>query len=115
MQGVQIGTIKRVAVSCEAVAAMAEISDGSNVIPLGSRVDVNQLGLAADPYVDITPPQDARQLVGQHGPHHRACGKEGSIVCHGGTVQGHQGGSFDYMMKFTLKTSDRDRVREVED
>jgi hypothetical protein len=64
----------------------------------GSRVDINLLGLAADPWIDISPPRDAR-VRPQHGPHHAACRTEGLIVCHNGAIAGHQGGSTDFMMK----------------
>lgn len=113
MHGVQIGAIKRVSVDCELVTAVAEVSDSHNIIPRGSRVDINFLGLASDPFVDITPPAGC-EVKGQHGPHHSKCAAEGQIVCAGAAVEGQLGGSFDYMMKFYLSQQDRTRVRTVD-
>ncbi len=85
-------------VSPDVVRVRTEVSDSSNIVPRDSRIDINQLGLAADAYIDITPP-DACDVRGKVGPHHPACDKEGVIMCAGGEVVGHQGGSMDYMMK----------------
>jgi hypothetical protein len=64
----------------------------------GSRVDINLLGIAADPWIDITPPPNA-VVRKDHGPHHPACASEGLIVCHNGSIRGQLGGSTDFMMK----------------
>lgn len=99
---------------CYVSAAYAEVPDSGNIIPRGSRVDINLLGLASDPWIDITPP--AGCLVRkEHGPHHPECPRDGLIVCDGGHIQGSQGGSTDFMMKFFLSQHDRTRLKVVED
>lgn len=113
MKGVQIGTVSRVALSPSHITAFAEVPDHSNVIPRTSRVDINLLGLAADPWIDITPPVGC--LVRRdHGPHHADCDKDGLIVCDGGHIRGSQGGSTDFMMKFFLRQHDRTRQKTVD-
>jgi hypothetical protein len=100
MKGVVIGNVVSVALSPSGVHARAEVADAANVIPQGSRVDINLLGLAADPWIDITPPLAGAAAVRRgHGPHHPACRSEGLIVCHDGHISGQQGGSTDFMMK----------------
>lgn len=98
MKGVQIGNVTSVTLHPAHVEAIAEVADASNIIPQGSRVDINLLGLAADPWIDITPPVNA-VVRKDHGPHHPACAAEGLIVCHNGTIHGQLGGSTDFMMK----------------
>jgi hypothetical protein len=92
------------------LAAFAEVPDCGNIIPRSSRVDINLLGLAADPWIDITPPAGC-MVRKEHGPHHPECKKDGLIVCDGGHIQGSQGGSTDFMMKFFLSQHDRTRVK----
>jgi ABC-type transporter Mla subunit MlaD len=113
MKGVQVGSISQVSVYPSHVEVVAEVMDSHNVIPLASRVDINQLGLAADPFVDITPPA-ACPTGFKKGPHDPGCDKEGFIVCNGGKLSGSQGGSMDYMMKVYLKRQDYSRVKVVE-
>ncbi|WIA18637.1 hypothetical protein OEZ85_003343 [Tetradesmus obliquus] len=114
MKGVQIGSVTRVVPGIAAITAYAEVPDSGNIIPRGSRVDINLLGLASDPWIDITPP--AGCLVRkEHGPHHPECPRDGLIVCDGGHIQGSQGGSTDFMMKFFLSQHDRTRLKVVED
>jgi len=98
MKGVQIGNVTSVTLHPAHVEAIAEVADASNIIPQGSRVDINLLGLAADPWIDITPPVNA-VVRKDHGPHHPACAAEGLIVCHNGSIHGQLGGSTDFMMK----------------
>uniref|UniRef100_A0A383WFZ2 Mce/MlaD domain-containing protein n=1 Tax=Tetradesmus obliquus TaxID=3088 RepID=A0A383WFZ2_TETOB len=114
MKGVQIGSVTRVVPGIAAITAYAEVPDSGNIIPRGSRVDINLLGLASDPWIDITPP--AGCLVRkEHGPHHPECPRDSLIVCDGGHIQGSQGGSTDFMMKFFLSQHDRTRLKVVED
>ncbi|KAF8064684.1 TGD2 [Scenedesmus sp. PABB004] len=109
MKGVQIGSVRSVALTPTAVAAVAEVADARNVIPRASRADINLLGLASDPWIDITPPPGAR-VRPDRGPHHPGCPADGLIVCAGGVMPGSQGGSTDFMMKFFLSQHDRTRL-----
>lgn len=113
MKGVQIGQINKVTLQAGHLEAVAEVCDSNNLIPVSSRVDLNLLGLASDPWIDITPPVGC--LVRRdHGPHHPDCAKDGLVVCNGGQIKGHQGGSSDYMMKFFLNQHDRAREKTVD-
>jgi phospholipid/cholesterol/gamma-HCH transport system substrate-binding protein len=112
MKGVQIGLIAAVKLYPSHVEAVAQVMDSANVIPRSARVDINLLGLAADPWIDITPSPDST-VRRDHGPHHPECLTDGLIVCHNGVIDGYQGGSTDYMMKFFLSQHDRTRVKAV--
>lgn len=113
MKGVQIGQINKVKLQPGHLEAVAEVCDAHNLIPVGSRVDINLLGLASDPWIDITPPAGC-VVRKDHGPHHPDCVKDGLIVCNGGHIKGHQGGSSDYMMRFFLAQHDRAREKTVD-
>eukprot|EP00879_Flechtneria_rotunda_P012464 GHRR01013016.1.p1 GENE.GHRR01013016.1~~GHRR01013016.1.p1 ORF type:complete len:358 (+),score=137.59 GHRR01013016.1:172-1245(+) len=113
MKGVQIGTITKVTLKPAELEAVAEVCDASNIIPRGSRVDINLLGLGADPWIDITPPTGAYVRT-DRGPHHSECARDGLIVCNNGRIQGSQGGSSDYMTKTFLKNQDRNRQKTVD-
>jgi ABC-type transporter Mla subunit MlaD len=114
MKGVQIGAVASVAINPSHIDVTAEVLDAHNVVPVGSRVDINQFGLAADPFVDITPPEGCR-VNPKVGPHHPKCQAEGLIVCDGQQIAGSQGGSMDYMMKQFLKYQDKSRVKVIVD
>lgn len=113
MKGVQIGNVVAARLQGSHVDVTAEVADAANIIPQGSRVDINLLGIAADPWIDITPPDHA-VVRRDHGPHHPSCASEGLIVCHQGSIRGQLGGSTDFMMKFFLSQHDRTHVKSVD-
>lgn len=116
MKGVQVGTVVGVALTSGGVAATVEVADGSNVVPASTRADLNLLGIAADPWVDLTPPSgelSTAAAASKTGPHDASCAAAGTLVCAGGVLHGHQGGSTDAMMRFFLKQHDTTRRRDT--
>ncbi|GBF89558.1 ABC-type transport system protein [Raphidocelis subcapitata] len=110
MKGVQIGKVTQVSVEPTRVAVKAEVYDSRNVVPRGSRFDINSLGLVPEAFLDITTP-DGCSVAGAAGPHSAACRKQGLIVCHDAVVEGSQGSSMDFLMKVYLQNLDTQRAR----
>lgn len=50
--------VTEVSVEPTRVAVKAEVFDARNVVPRGSRFDINQLGLVPEAFLDITTPGD---------------------------------------------------------
>lgn len=50
-----VGSVLSVKPSLERVDVLAEINSATTVIPRNSLIEANQLGLIAEPQVDITP------------------------------------------------------------
>lgn len=130
MKGVEIGTVKGVAVRPDAVAVDLEIFSARQVVPLASRIDVNALGLMADAIIDITPPENFLELEAEEqarkrggaaagaagarapaGPRDARCAQEARIVCDGQRVAGHQGANMNFMMRMWLEHNDRTRTK----
>ncbi|KIY99985.1 hypothetical protein MNEG_7973 [Monoraphidium neglectum] len=92
MKGVQIGRVTEVSIEPTRVAVKAEVFDHRNVVPRGSRFDINQLGLVPEAFLDIGTPEGCR-VAGAAGPHSSKCERQGLIVCHGSEVDGSQVGA----------------------
>lgn len=55
IRGVPVGSVLSVKPSLERVDVLTEINSATTVIPRNSLIEANQLGLIAEPQVDITP------------------------------------------------------------
>ncbi len=71
IRGVPVGSVLSVKPSLERVDVLTEINSATTVIPRNSLIEANQLGLIAEPQVDITPQEPVPDytvcLLGKRG------------------------------------------------
>lgn len=96
IRGVPVGSVLSVRPSLERVDVLTEINSVTTVIPRNSLIEANQLGLIAEPQVDVTPQLPVPEYTAN--PLDEYCEVEGKVVCHMGRIRGEEGVSMDALV-----------------